>query len=143
MSKLKCIFPTKDNFKLTGSPNFVFRNSSSCGKFLVELKDKACSVDTDVTHFVSFDTHKMEIYDPMCVSGAIVAHRSMNDTCLFLESLQLHDVVYVKKIWELVDVVYEVSKKRLGNDEVDTVGCKKIKKKSEKREKTKERIQPA
>ena len=79
-----------------------------------------------------------EIYDPMCVSGAIVAHRSMNDTCLFLESLQLHDVVYVKKIWELVDVVSEVSKKRLVNEVVDTVGSKKNKKKRRGKKQKKE-----
>jgi len=34
-------------------------------------------------------------------------------------------VVYVIKIWELVDVVFEVSKKRLGNEVVDTEGSKK------------------
>ena len=38
---------------------------------------------------------------------------------------QLHDVVYVKKNWEFVDVVFEVSKKRLVNEAVDTVGSKK------------------
>ena len=91
-----------------------------------------------VTRFVSFDTHKMEIYDPMCERGAIVAQRSMNDTCLFLESLQLHDVVYVIKIWELVDVVFEVSKKRLGNEEVDTEGSKKKNKKRSGKKRKKE-----
>lgn len=143
MSKLKCIFPTKEYLNMNGSQNFLFRNSSNCGKFLVELQDRASSLDNAVTHFVSFDTHKMEIYDPMCDRGAIVAQRSMNDTCLFLESLQLHDVVFVKKNCELVDMVYEVSKKILGNEEVDTEGTKIKNKKQEEREKTKERIQPA
>ena len=49
---------------------------------------------------------------------------SANIRILFMPS-QLHDVVYVKKIWELVDVVFEVSKKRLVNEAVDTVGSKK------------------
>ena len=140
MSTLKCIFPTKENYSLTGSQNYLFRNSSSCGKFLVELKDKACGVDNDVSHFVSLDTHKMEIYDPMCVSGAIVAYRSMNDTCLFLESLQLQDVVNVHHIWELVDFVFEVSKKRLVNEvvQVEEIEKKKKQKKRTGKKKIKE-----
>ena len=51
---------------------------------------------------------------------------------------QLHDVVYVKKIWELVDVVFEVSKKRLVNEVVDTVGSKKNKKKRRGKKQKKE-----
>ena len=45
---------------------------------------------------------------------------------------------YVIKIWELVDVVYEVSKKRLGNEEVDTEGSKKKNKKRSWKKRKKE-----
>jgi len=62
---------------------------------------------------------------------------SANIRILFMPS-QLHDVVYVKKIWELVDVVFEVSKKRLVNEVVDTVGSKKNKKKRRGKKQKKE-----
>ena len=45
---------------------------------------------------------------------------------------------YVIKIWELVGVVFEVSKKRLCNDEDNTEGSKKNKKKRRGKKQKKE-----
>ena len=55
----------------------------------------------EITHFVSFDTDKMEIYDPLNKNGAIVGSRDDKDMCLFLEYLNFEVPTVIKTVWIL------------------------------------------
>ena len=55
----------------------------------------------DCTHFISFDTRKLEVYDPPFQHGAIKIARGSDDKCLLVESLGYHDNVSITKIWKL------------------------------------------
>ena len=64
-TSLQKIFPTKDP---TTHPNALFGDKDECGRFLIELRD--INVSSIISHFVSLDTYKLEIYDPISVVGS-------------------------------------------------------------------------
>jgi hypothetical protein len=86
---LQKVFPAKDAPSSHGFNNDVFGDADHVGTYLVELRDQNITSPIGLSHFVSLDTHKLEIYDPMSVRGAIVTQRNSEGYCLFLETLHL------------------------------------------------------
>jgi hypothetical protein len=83
---------------LHGFSNAIFGDRENCGKFLIELRDEVVQSAIGISHFISLDTDKLEIYDPMSTEGAIVTQRSSRDDkdmCLFLEYLK----VLIMSVW--------------------------------------------
>ena len=100
-------------------------------EFLVEMRDERVTSPIGISHFVSVDTTKLEIYDPMSSSGAILTQRNIHGYILFLETLHLVHSVKVVRIWKLVD-----KPKRTFSNMVDGEIQKKKKRKGIKRLKT-------
>jgi len=100
---LKKIYPTTDGTTSSGFNNSLFGDKDHGGKFLIELRDLHVSSPMVFSHFVSFDTNKLEIYDPMCIKGSIHTQRNIDGNCLFLETLHLTHSVKVFNIWKLFD----------------------------------------
>lgn len=83
---LQQVYPAKEASNPHGFNNDVFGDAEHVGKFLVELRDQIITSPIGTSHFVSIDTHKLEIYDPISVRGAIVTQRNFEGSCLFLET---------------------------------------------------------
>ena len=67
---LRQIFPATE---VTTSPifsNALFGDRDHGGKFLIELRDEVVHSAIGISHFISLDTEKLEIYDPMSTEGA-------------------------------------------------------------------------
>jgi hypothetical protein len=96
------IYPSTDVTSRHRFCNSIFGDTENCGKFLIELRDETVLTAIGISHYVSLDTEKLEIYDPMSVEGAIVTQRSSDGYCLLLETLQLHHTVKVFTVWKLL-----------------------------------------
>ena len=96
------VFDIKNNQFRKGHENEVFGNHHNCNKFLIEIKKRTNHNQWVITHFVSFDTNKMEIYDPLNIKGAILGNRDSNDICFILSDIKYDVDVYIKTVWKLV-----------------------------------------
>jgi len=85
-----------------------------------------------ISHYVSLDTEKLEIYDPMSVEGAIVTQRTSDGNCLLLETLQLHHTVKVFTVWKLFPKTKRVNCSMASMDKIDVEVPKKKKRKGKK-----------
>jgi hypothetical protein len=101
-TSLKEIYPPKDATTPSKFNNALSGDKDHGGKFLIELRDYDVSSSIGLSHYVSFDTDMLEIYDPMSTSGAIVTQRNSDGHILFLETLNLCQKVKVFKIWKLL-----------------------------------------
>jgi len=112
-SFLRRIYPTKTQPLMFSNVNTLFGDSKDTGKFLVEICEKKRSIHNNVSHFVSLDTHAMEIYDPICEKGAIVMYRNSSDHCIFLEMLERNpEDCWIMNIWRLENNVHSSGIKR-------------------------------
>ena len=98
-------------------------------------RDEVVQSAIGISHFVSLDTEKLEIYDPMSAEGAIVTQRSSDGNCLFLETLQLNHSVKVFHIWKLFQKPKRVNCSMLSMEEIDVKVPKKKKRKGQKQQK--------
>ena len=94
---LRQIYPSTDVTSLQGFHNAIFGDRENCGKFLIELRDEIVQTAIGISHYVSLDTEKLEIYDTMSVEGAIVTQRTSDGNCLLLETLQLHQELSISE----------------------------------------------
>ena len=132
-TSLQQVYPAKNAPSTHGFNNDVFGDSYHVGKFLVELRDENITSPIGISHFVSLDTHKLEIYDPMSVRGAIVTQRNSEDNCLFLETLHLLHTVKVFTVWKLVNKLHRKSSESTPNEHVCVGEPKKKKRRGQKR----------
>ena len=100
---LRKIYPSKDVINLVGFSNTLFGDGDHCGKFLIELRDENVMFAIGISHYVSLDTEKLEIYDPMSKDGAIITQRNSDGYCLLLETLRLMHTVKILNVWKLFD----------------------------------------
>jgi hypothetical protein len=109
------------------------------GKFLVEIREKNIALGNSVSHFVSLDTQKMEIYDPMSDLGAICMYRNCKDHCIFLEILFGNSTNFeIVKIWKLETKQHTCGEKREYNASVkDDMNEHKKKRKWKRKDKRK------
>jgi hypothetical protein len=113
LSFLRRIYPKKAQPLMLSNVNTLFGDSKDTGKFLVEICEKERSIHNNVSHFVSLDTHAMEIYDPLCEQGAIVVYRNSSDHCIFLEMLERNPKdCWILNIWRLENKAHSSGMKR-------------------------------
>ena len=132
---LRQIYPSTDLTSFQGFSNVIFGDRDHCGKFLIELRDEIVQSAIGISHYVSMDTEKLEIYDPMSKNGAIVTQRSIDGNCLFLETLQLKQSVKVFTVWKLFQKSKRLSSSTLSTEEIDGVVVKKKKRTGKKQHK--------
>ena len=130
------IYPSSDFHRMDGNENSLFgNNNSGGGKFLIELGANEIIKGTCLTHFVSFDTVKMELYDPINSRGAIQVHRNSEGECLFQQAVQMLHVTYnmltILKVWKLELKRSSISLKRK-NEEDENFNKKKKKRRGKK-----------
>ena len=129
------MYPTEAHPRMFENVNTLFGDSKNTGKFLVEIGDVEPTTLVSISHFVSLDTHAMEIYDPMCEDGAIPMYRNSNDHCIILEMLVRNPKeCCFMNIWRLEDKVHSSGKKRdsANGPSMDLPEVKKIKKRNRK-----------
>ena len=130
---LRQIYPSADVTSIQVFHNAIFGDRENCGKFLIELRDEIVQTAIGISHYVSLDTEKLEIYDPMSVGGAIVTQRCSDGNCLLLETLQLHHTVKVYHVWKLLQKSKRVNCSMASMDKIDVEVPKKKKRKGKKR----------
>ena len=130
---LQQVYPAKEASNPHGFNNDVFGDAEHVGKFLVELRDQIITSPIGTSHFVSIDAHKLEIYDPISVRGAIVTQRNFEGSCLFLETLHLVHSVKVFTVWKLVNKLQRKSSEITPNEQVSVEEPKKKKRRGQKR----------
>ena len=113
---LRQVYPSTDATCLHGFTNAMFGDAEFCGRFLIELRDEIVQSAIGISHFVSLDTEKLEIYDPMSVGCAIVTQRCSDGNCLLLETLQLNHTVKVFTVWKLFPKTKRVNCSMLSTD---------------------------
>ena len=133
---LQQVFPAKDGSSPQVFSNDLFGDVHDVGKFLVELRDQNITSVVGISHFVSIDTEKLEIYDPKFVRGAILTQRNSEGFCLFLETLDLLHTVKVFTVWKLVNKVHTNVSEITPIEDVDVGEPKKKKRKGSKQTKT-------
>jgi len=102
-SFLQQVFPSKKESSSQQFTTAVFGLADCGGKFLIEMRNEKVSTPIGISHFVSVDTNKLEIYDPMSSREAILTQRNIHGYILFLETLHLVHSVKVVRIWKLVN----------------------------------------
>ena len=132
---LRQIYPSADLTSIQGFSNVIFGDRDHCGKFLIELRDEIVQSAIGISHYVSMDTEKLEIYDPMSKNGAIVTQRSIDGNCLFLETLQLNHSVKVFHVWKLFQKSKRLSSSTLSTEEIDEMVVKNKKRRGKKQHK--------
>ena len=127
---LRQVYPFKNERSLQEFSNAIFGYADNGGKFLVEMRDEKVTSPLGISHFVSVDTNKLEIYDPMSLREAILTQRNIAGYILFLETLHLVHSVKVVRIWKLFDKT-----KRTLSNVIDEELPKKKKRKGKKQHK--------
>ena len=130
---LQQVYSPKDGSTPFAFNNALFGDVGDNGKFLIELQDVNIISPIRISHFVSLDTHKLEIYDPMFVKGAIVTQRNSDGYCLFLETMQLLHSVMVFRVWKLLDKTQRICSCITNSCDVDDELPKEKKRKGKKR----------
>ena len=128
---LRQVYPFKNERSSQEFSNAIFGYADNGGKFLVEMRDEKVTSPLGISHFVSVDTNKLEIYDPMSLREAILTQRNIAGYILFLETLHLVHSVKVVRIWKLFDKT-----KRTLSNVIDEELPKKKKRKGKKQHKT-------
>ena len=72
---LRQIFPSTEVTTFPGFSNAIFGDRDHGGKFLIELRDEVVQSAIGISHFISLDTDKLEIYDPMSTIKSYVFSR--------------------------------------------------------------------
>jgi hypothetical protein len=107
------VYPTRKRTPTTANLGNIIGDSENVGKFLLEISEKNIALGNIVSHFVSLDTEKMEIYDPMSERGAICMYRNSSDHCIFLEILFGNSTNFeIVRIWKLEDKQHACGEKR-------------------------------
>jgi hypothetical protein len=119
-SQLRKIYPTAETLAMSSNQNYLFGDASNCGFFLVELCDISPSTTNGISHFISLDTNKLLIFDPMIEKGAIVTQRNIDGFVIILETLNLQQCTKMLNIWKLV------AKKKSGNKRLKSLKSKQL-----------------
>jgi len=122
---------------MEGNENSLFGNNNiGGGKFLIELSAFEVIKGYCLSHFVSFDTVKMELYDPMNSRGAIQVYRNSEGDCLFKEAVKMLHVTYnmltILRVWKLELKTSSISSERKYDE--DEIPAKKNKKRRGKKQ---------
>jgi hypothetical protein len=119
-SKLVQIYPSLNRYFANAEEAIFHEDTSKGGKFLIELSDlKVTSLDL-MTHFISLNSYKMEIYDPTYHQGPILTERNIDGFLIILETLFLRNVQSISKVWKLVQVGEKKKSKRTGAKRIKT-----------------------
>jgi len=112
-SVFRKMYPTPALPRILENVNTLFGDSNETGKFLVQICEREGKFGDNISHFVSLDTHAMEIYDPMCKEGAIAMYRNSTDHCVILEMLNRNPKeCSITTIWRLEGKVHGSGMKR-------------------------------
>ena len=134
-SVLTKIYPLEEYSHLNGKENKLFGTLLNPGKFLIEICSCNPTSNGMITHYVSFDSLFMEIYDPTNPIGPIVVETDSNDVFLVNETLRLHhntcNFLTIVQVWKLEVKQHSIGKRCIGV--VGTVKAHAKKRKGAKR----------